>query len=108
MMIGDRGRYARSIGDASSSWSSFTPSQNVGARSSHLYRATSALVGVGAVAAGVVLALIFAATLAVALVIGAAALALTALAWRLGGGPARIEARAHGHSWVAYGLHRRL
>jgi hypothetical protein len=54
-----------------------------------------------------VLAVVFAATLAVALILGSAALALTALAWRLGARrPARIEAR--GHSWIAYGLERRL
>jgi hypothetical protein len=74
---------------------------------SPLSRATGGLVGLGAVSAGVILAVVFAATLAVALILGSAALALTALAWRLGARrPARIEAR--GHSWIAYGLERRL
>ena len=62
----------------------------------------------GAVVLGSVLAVVFAATLAFALVVVAAALTFTAVAWRIRRSHAAvtspvIEARKVGHSWVAYG-----
>ncbi len=66
------------------------------------------LATLGAVVLGSVLALVFAATLAFVMVIAAAVLTFTAVAWRIRrplpvkAGPV-IEARKVGHSWVAYG-----
>jgi hypothetical protein len=62
----------------------------------------------GAVVLGSVLALVFAATLAVVLLCAAAALTFMAVAWRIRRPRAVdtglvIEARKVGHSWVAYG-----
>jgi hypothetical protein len=62
----------------------------------------------GAVVLGSVLALVFAATLAFALVVAAAALTFMAVAWRIRRPRAVeanpvIEARKVGHSWIAYG-----
>ena len=59
-----------------------------------------------------VLTLVFAATLAVAVVLAGALFALYALAVRAKrgrreGGPVLIEARRVGHSWVAYGWDNR-
>jgi cytochrome c biogenesis protein CcdA len=56
---------------------------------------------------GAILVVVFAATLAVVLVLASALVASAALAWRLRR-PARraarmIEARKVGHSWIAYG-----
>jgi Flp pilus assembly protein TadB len=68
--------------------------------------------GVAVVLAGV-LTLVFAATLAVAVVLAGALFALYALAVRAKrgrrdeGGPVLIEARRVGHSWVAYGWDQR-
>lgn len=57
------------------------------------------------------LTLVFAATLAVAAILAAVLFALYALAVRsrrsARGGPAVIEARKVGHSWVAYGWNKR-
>ena len=70
------------------------------------------LATLGAVAIGVVLAVLFAAAIAVIAVMGGAVLGLTALATQArrtvrSGGPDVIEARnIGGHSWVAYGWDR--
>lgn len=67
--------------------------------------------GVAVILAGV-LTLVFAATLAVAVVLAGALFALYALAVRAKrgrreAGPVLIEARRVGHSWVAYGWDQR-
>ena len=67
---------------------------------------------IGAAVLGSVLALVFAATLALVLVVAAAVLTFMAVAWRIRRLPAGqmaqeagpvIEARKVGHSWIAYG-----
>ncbi len=52
--------------------------------------------------AGFMLALVFAATLAVVMVMAAALFALAALAWRVRPRPATVQAHRAGHAWVAY------
>ncbi len=92
-----------------------------GARSPGVARVTLAgltgsLATVTALAVGSVLALMFAATLAVVLVLAVCLAAVAATAWRfqrralrrgpLGAGGPVIEAHKVGHSWVAYGWDR--
>ncbi len=72
-------------------------------------RLASAMLALLAGAVGIVLTMVFAATLAVLTVLASVLLALASLALRFGRrraagvGPVVMEARKVGHSWVAYG-----
>lgn len=72
-------------------------------------RLASALAAVLAGAVGVILTVVFAATLAVITLLASMVIGLAGLAWRFGrrrqpkNGPVILEARRVGHAWVAYG-----
>ena len=100
---------------ASDGWVSF-PAETGGARSDRpraslalngLGRLTAALGTAAAVLIAAVLTLIFAATLAVIIVLSSALIAVYALTHRRRPQGVLIEARRIGHSWVAYGWDQR-
>ena len=54
------------------------------------------------IAVGFAFAIMFAATLAIVLVLAISLFGLAALAWRIRPRPGRLEFRRPGHAWVAY------